>query len=438
MLAFGTAVSTASDHQRALDEAVPAALEELGGSPDLAVCFFTMEHAPAASGIALSLSERTGTSAILGCTAQSVIGGARELEETPGLAVWLARLPEVDVRPFALRVVEVPDGYGVTGWPDLEPDARASVLLLADPFSFPADRFLERLDEECPGLKVVGGMVSGGQERGRHRLLAGTEVLDGGAVGVALTGPVEVRAVVSQGCRPIGSPFAVTRGEGNLVHELGGRPAVDRLRQLLAGLGPDETALLEGGLQVGQVIDEHKASFDRGDFLVRGLLGADPETGAIALGDTVEVGQTLQFHVRDAAAADEELELLLGPVRAWRPKGVLLFACNGRGRGFFGEPDHDASLVAAATGRAPMAGFFAQGELGPVGGRNFVHTFTASLAVFCEPHDPVPALDRAAAADATDTGTVVDLPPDPFPDAPAVPIPEEGPPAPGAPDPEPV
>jgi small ligand-binding sensory domain FIST len=397
MLTFGAAISTAPDHAQALDEVIPAALEQLGGTPDLVVCFFSMEHADAAGGIALSLSERTGTANILGCTAQGVIGDGRELEGEPGLAVWLARLPGVEVRPFGLHVLPLEDGVGIGGWPALPEDDRASVLLLADPYTFPADSFLERLNQEQPGLPVVGGMVSGALEPGRHRLLSGTDVLDGGAAGVALVGPVDIRAVVSQGCRPVGSPFAVTRGEGNIVHELGGRPAVDRLRQMLAGLDKHEQELLRGGgLQVGQVIDEHKASFDRGDFLVRGLLGADPETGSIAVADSVEIGQTLQFHVRDAASADEDLELLLVPVSRWRPRGVLLFSCNGRGRGFFGEPDHDAARVAAATAEAPMAGFFAQGELGPIGGRNFLHTFTASMAVFCEPGDPVPALDRAA------------------------------------------
>src|SRR5215218_7855841 len=358
MLTFGAAISTASDHAQALDEVIPAALEQVGGPPDLVVCFFSMEHADAAGGIALSLSERTGTASILGCTAQGVIGGGRELEGVPGLAVWLARLPGVEVRPFGLRVLPLEDGVGIGGWPDLPDDDQASVLLLAEPFTFPADSFLERLNAEQPGLPVIGGMVSGATEPGRHRLLHGTEVLDGGAAGVALVGPVDLRAVVSQGCRPVGAPFAVTRGEGNVVHELGGQPAVSRLRQMLAG----------------------------------------PETGSIAVADSVEIGQTLQFHVRDAASADEDLELLLVPVSRWRPRGVLLFSCNGRGRGFFGEPDHDAARVAAATAEAPMAGFFAQGELGPIGGRNFLHTFTASMAVFCEPRDPVPALDRAAEA----------------------------------------
>ena len=417
MLAFGAAISTAPDHQRALDEALPTALAQLGAEPHLVVCFFSMHHAPAAAGIALSLSERAGTSAIVGCTADGVIGGARELEEGPALALWLAHLPGVQVRPFGLQVVAVEDGYGIAGWPEPEPGppAAATVLLLADPFSFPAERFLERLNEEQPGLEVVGGMVSGAGEPGGHRLLCGTEVLDAGAVGVALAGPVEVRSVVSQGCRPIGAPFAVTRCDGNVVHELGGRPAVERLRELLGALDPDDAALLRGGLQVGQVIDEHKASFDRGDFLVRGLLGADPHDGSIALGDTVEVGQTLQFQVRDAAAADEDLALLLAPVPGWRPRGALLFACNGRGRGFFGRPDHDAALVAAATGQAPTAGFFAQGELGPVGGRNHLHTYSASLAVFCEPRDPRAARVRRLAEAETATEVAVEPPADPEP-----------------------
>ena len=388
MLEFAAAASTAVDHNEALDEIVPSLLDQLGGVPDLVVCFFSMDHAEAASGIALSLSERLGTSAIVGCTAQAVIGGRKELEGSAGLSVWAARLPGVEVGTFALQVVQVPDGYGVTGWPGFEPDARATVLLLADGFSFPADRFLERLNEEQPGLPVVGGMASGGERPGQHRLVLGTEALQSGAVGVALVGPVEVRTVVSQGCRPIGSPYAVTRGEGNVVEELGGQPAVERLRQLVSNLTPQEQVLVRGGLHVGQVIDEHKAEFGRGDFLIRGLVGADPETGAIAVGDAVELGQTLQFHVRDATAADEDLRLLLDPVAAWNPKGVLLFSCNGRGRGFFGRPDHDAGLLARATGDVPLAGFFAQGELGPVGKRNFVHGYTASMALFCDPSGP--------------------------------------------------
>jgi small ligand-binding sensory domain FIST len=411
LLSFATAVSTADDHQQALDEVIPAVLGALDGPPDLVVCFFSMDHAQAATGIGPALSERTGTANVIGCTAQGVIAGAHELEDGPGLVLWAASLPGVDVEVFGLRLHRL-DGeqLAVSGWPSTEPGANSTALLLADPFSFPADAFLDRLNEQEPTLPVLGGMVSGAMQAGGHRLLAGVGTQDSGAVGVMLTGPVTVRSVVSQGCRPIGRPLAVTRLEGNLVSELGGRPAVERLKETIEGLDTHDQALLRlGGLQVGQVIDEHKADFGRGDFLVRQLAGADPDTGAIAVADDVELGATLQFHLRDAEAADDEFAVLLAPVATWDPKSVLLFSCNGRGERFFGSPDHDAGMVDAATGSVPTAGFFAQGELGPVGGRNFAHSYTASLAVFSEPADPVPAVTAAEATAGEDVDVPLDV-----------------------------
>jgi small ligand-binding sensory domain FIST len=312
MLQFGAAVSTKPGHSEALDEVVPAALATLDGPPDLAVCFVSVDHAEHATSIAMSLSERTGTANLIGCTGDGVISDGRELEAGPAVSLWVARLPGVDVRPFSLRVVSrASDSVAIAGWPVLEHDDPTTVLMLAEPFSFPTDRFLEHLNGERPGLTVIGGLASGGLGPGQHRLLTGgpdaTPVaLSSGAVGVALTGPVEVRTLVSQGCRPIGQPFTVTKGDGNVIHELGGRPAVDRLKELITELDPGDQVLLRGGaLLVGQVVDEQKLDYDRGDFLIRPLAGADPGTGAIALGDEVTVGQTLQFHLRDAAAADE-------------------------------------------------------------------------------------------------------------------------------------
>ena len=205
------------------------------------------------------------------------------------------------------------------------------------------------------------------------------QILDNGAVGVFVDRGVEVRTLVSQGCRPIGKPYVVTRAERNFVEELGGQPALERLQEIAAAASEEDRELLRGGLHVGLVVDEHKAEFERGDFLVRNLLGADRESGALAVGDRVNVGQTVQFHVRDAAAADEDLRELLGGVDA---DAALLFTCNGRGRHLFGTPDHDAGLVEQMLGPIPVAGCFCAGEIGPVGGRNFLHGFTASLALF--------------------------------------------------------
>jgi small ligand-binding sensory domain FIST len=197
----------------------------------------------------------------------------------------------------------------------------------------------------------------------------------------ALLGPgVDVVPIVSQGCRPIGRPLVVTKADSLIVQELAGRPAYQRLLDVVQALSPDEVAVINaGGLHLGQVIDEHKAEFHRGDFLIRNVIGADQESGAIKVGDVIEVGTTVQFHLRDAEAADEDLRSLLSGQEA---DGALLFTCNGRGSRLFDVPDHDAGTAADLLGAPALAGFFCQGEFGPVGGRNFLHGLTASLALF--------------------------------------------------------
>jgi small ligand-binding sensory domain FIST len=193
-----------------------------------------------------------------------------------------------------------------------------------------------------------------------------------------------VRTVVSQGCAPIGRDSVITAAEGNVVFELAGRPAIKRLREDLGALATEQQRLAAtGGVLAGLVIDENRSEYTRGDYLMRGLIGADEETGALAIGEPVRVGQTLRFHVRDARAADEDLrEGLAGVLEGERAAGALLFTCNGRGLNMFPEPDHDARVVAEALEGDSLAGFFCAGEIGPVGGRPFLHGFTATLAVF--------------------------------------------------------
>ena len=251
-------------------------------------------------------------------------------------------------------------------------------MTVADPFSFPGDAFLSRLDEDRPGLTAIGGMASAARGPGGNRLVLDDQVLSEGAVGVLLDQAVGVTTIVSQGCRPIGAPYVVTRAEQNVIFELAGRPAVERLRETAAGLDEGARQLLAHGLHIGRVVDEHRSEFRRGDFLVRNVMGIDESSGALAVGDLVEVGQTVQFHLRDAASADDDLRALLTGASA---DAALLFTCNGRGRHLFGTPDHDAELVDQLLGPLPVTGMFCAGELGPVGGRNFLHGFTASLAL---------------------------------------------------------
>jgi small ligand-binding sensory domain FIST len=242
---------------------------------------------------------------------------------------------------------------------------------------------LERLNAERPGLPLVGGIATGAGGLGAQALIVDEEVYDLGAAGAVLSG-VRVTTLVSQGCAPIGHEAVITRAEGNIVLELAGQPALERLRRELARLPRERQLLAAQGLLTGLVIDENQPEYERGDFLIRGLLGADEEAGALLLGEQVRVGQTLRFHVRDAASADEDLREALAGLGEARAAGALLFTCNGRGTRMFPAPDHDARIVSEALGGPALAGFFCGGEIGPVGGRAFLHGFTATLAVFLE------------------------------------------------------
>ena len=379
MTAFASALSQHPIAATAVGEAAGELLEQLNGEGcDLAVCFASTHHVGAFEDIGPALRDILEPRVLVGGTAVAVVGGPHEVEENPALTVFAARLAGATLTPVTLRVQETPDGTALTGWPSLERPP-ASLLLFADPFTFPVDAFLQRVNRDLPGLQIIGGLASAAGSPGGNRLVLDDHVVDEGAVGVFVDGGIEVRTLVSQGCRPIGRPFVVTRAEQNLIEELGGKPAIERLQELATAATEEERELLRHGLHVGLVVDEHKAEFGRGDFLVRNLLGADESSGALAVGEHVSVGQTVQFHVRDAGAADEDLREMLAGVDA---EAALLFTCNGRGRNLFSVPDHDAGMVENLLGPIPLAGAFCAGEIGPVGGRNFLHGFTASLALF--------------------------------------------------------
>jgi small ligand-binding sensory domain FIST len=378
---IGAALSTDPDPAKATAEAVEEARPLLGGGDvSLAVLVASRQHAPSAEAALEAVRVEAGPERVIGCVAETVVGGRREVEDGPAVAVWLASLPE-PVETFHMEFVRTSEG-GVLGGFRFEDGGPGPYLLIGDPFSFPTDTLLGHVNERVPGTVVMGGMASGGMAPGDTRLFLDERVVDTGAVGARVPG-IGIRALVSQGCRPIGNVYTVTRAEGNVIHELGGRPPLQRLQELVDTLGPEDRELVGRGLHAGRVIDEYKTELERGDFLIRGVIGMDPQSGALAVGDTIEVGETIQFHVRDAATADEDLRTLLegetGPAA-----GALLFTCNGRGSRLFSVPDHDASLVSEKLGGLPLAGFNCAGEIGPVGGKNFLHGFTASIALFVD------------------------------------------------------
>lgn len=384
----GAGLSTLAESGEAATEAAHEAVAALDGAPvDLAVVFASPHHAPAAQAVVDAVHEAAAPAGLIGCVGESILGGSREIEGTPAVSVWLGSIPG-GAETFHMEFVRAGSGGAFAGWVAPRGDEPAgTILMIGDPFTFPVDLLLEHVNGTMRGTPVIGGMASGAAEPGQTTLFHDRSVVRKGAVGAHLPGAVAVRTLVSQGCRPIGDSFVVTRTEDNVVFEIGGRPPLERLREAVATLSAADRELLSRGVHMGRVIDEYKTEFGTGDFLIRGVMGADLGTGAIAVGDRLAVGQTVQFHVRDAATADEELRSLLERSVATlpgSPAGALLFTCNGRGSRMFPTPDHDAQLVSSYLGGVPLAGFFCAGELGPVGGINFLHGFTASLAVFVD------------------------------------------------------
>jgi small ligand-binding sensory domain FIST len=325
------------------------------------------------------------SSTAIGCSAPGVIGAGRGVEAAPAVAVWCAVLPDVHTRSFSLEVMPADHGMAVVGMPEQHPDD-AVAILLADPWSFPVDGFIEQTNDALPGLPIVGGMAAGVGGRGSTRLLVDDRIVDRGAVGVMLGGPVGAKTAVSQGCRPVGPAMTVTAAQNNVILELAGTSAVAKLQEILSNLPPTEQALVSEGLHLGVARDEYVEEHGQGDFLIRGIAGADDGTGGLVVGDLVAVGSTVRFQVRDATAADSDLRETLENFRTTSGlapvEGALLFSCNGRGAHLFGKADHDPQLLRSVLAGQGVAGCFAAGEIGPVGGRNFVHGFTASILAF--------------------------------------------------------
>jgi small ligand-binding sensory domain FIST len=371
------ALSTVRNSETAIGEVLNRVAQGLGDNGgDLAFVFASAHHGDTLARFSRQIRERRLAKHVLGCTGESIIGEDREVEGQTALSLWAIQLPGATLKPIRLEI----DNQEVTG---VVPGTTGTAFLLGDPFSFPADVWLKRLRDESPHLQVIGGMASAAQVPRQNRLVLDDVAYEDGAVAILVQGPVAIQTVVSQGCRPIGRPMIITKADRNLIQELGRRPAVLMLREVFDELSETERERVRQGLHVGRVINEYQDKFDRGDFLVRNVIGAD-ESGGIAITDLVRIGQTVQFHMRDAEAADEDLRSLLETTTGHPPVGALLFSCNGRGSRMFSAPDHDVGALRHRFGPIPVAGFFAMGEIGPVGGQNFVHGFTASVALFGE------------------------------------------------------
>ncbi len=384
---FTVGLSQHADPGIATGEIVGRVLETLGVQPDVAVLFTSGEHMGNTDEIAAAVLELLNPGAFIGTAAVSVAAGEREIEEETAAVLWVGSLGGGNApRARAVRLGGVPDPAAddealAAALDEVHAAGDLSMIVLADPYSYPVDAALGHWAERWPDVSVLGGLSSGAPMPGGNRIVVDGGVHRDGAAALIVGGSATVTHLVSQGCRPIGQPYIITEAEGNVVKSLGGMPPFERLQQVFSKLDPADQRLVQRGLHVGRVTDERKIDFERGDFLIRGVLGADRESGAIAIGDEAPIGATVQFHVRDADTANEDLRAALA--HSPQTEGALLFTCNGRGTHLFDAPHHDASALVDQTS-AEVAGMFCAGEIGPVGARSYVHGFTASMALFSD------------------------------------------------------
>ena len=390
---FASALTTKTDWAEAVEDLGRQIAVELGpAKAELAVMFVHPKFAPQIDDLIEAAQKAVGARHLIGCTGAGIIGIDRELEQEPAISLMVGELPGVQVAPFRVTEKDLAESTGPAYWHfqlELEPAASPQFLMFVDPFTTHAVQLVDALTEAYPQAPMIGGLASGAHQAGENRLFLDGKVYDDGAVGVGLTGKIALRTVVSQGCRPIGEPLIVTRAEKNVIFELGGRPPMKILQEMLPQLPEKDRHLARTALFLGRVINEYRDEYGRGDFLIRNLIDSDRQTGALSVADLMRTGQTVQFQVRDAETADEDLRQLLQKEQRHLlgkpPHGALLFTCLGRGEGMYGTAHHDIRAVQESLGPLPAAGFFCNGEIGPIGQRTFVHGFTSVLGLFTEP-----------------------------------------------------
>ena len=362
--------------------------EGISGQFDLAILFITPWQPYDPKDIYNGLVKKISARHVMCCTCAGIVGAEREIEGRPGASLFLARLPGVIISPFYLNQVQL-EGLRtpeeIYNFFEIYPNENPTFFVLPDPYAFDTNRFLKILNQGYKDAAIVGGLASAATGPGENLLILDGEVYEEGLMGITLSGAVRIETVVSQGCRPVGETFIITKAKDNIIYELGGQPFYKALEEVIKSGTDYDRHLAHESIFIGIAMNENKQKFRRGDFLIRPVMALDPDNGAGAIGDMVAVGQTVQFHLRDAKTASDDLHELLRRQRLkyeQLPKGALVFSCNGRGLGLFKEHHHDIKIIQKHLGPLQAAGFFCSGEIGPVSGINFLHGFTNSMALF--------------------------------------------------------
>ena len=390
---WSSAISEGTTLAAAFDECARELEDGLGElTPHMVAAFVSPHYAPDYETLTALVTERFGDALLVGCSGGGVIGAATEVENRPGLALTAAHLPDVRLTPFHIQYGGLPDG-------DAPPDewgalvdtpvgSDVAFLILADPFSMQGEQLLMGLDYAFPRSAKIGGLASGAHHEGGNALYLGNETHTDGVVGVAFEGDVQIDTVVAQGCRPIGELMHITSSRRNILLEVDGRTPFEALKEIFITLSDRDRELAQHSLFLGVVMDELNDDPQLGDFLIRNIVGVDAQRGALAVGEMLKEGQTVQFHLRDSETSSQDLSALLGQYVAGLPEGgqpeagALLFQCLGRGSYLYGRPDHDTDMFSELVGPVPLTGFFCNGEIGQVGDATFLHGYTSSFGIF--------------------------------------------------------
>ena len=355
----------------------------------LGLVFMTPQFFPHAAQVLEILRVHAQIPLLAGCSSMGLIAGEEEIEESGGLSVALYHLPGADLKTFHFKQADVEQADGPGYWHQktgVTRDHTNGWLVFADPFNFDPENWLRSWNEAYALKPILGGLASGEDNENVTQVYLNGDVFEEGGVAISVGGEVKLVSLISQGCEPIGETWTITKADRNFIHEIGNRPAYQVLVDTFNDLPKEAQKKSRGNLFIGLVVNEYLEEFHRGDFLIRNLLGADPASGSIAVGALPRLGQTLQFQRRDAAAATEDMTALLDRTHRQMAGNIIyggcLCCCNGRGHRLFGQPSHDAALVQKRLGPIGLAGFFCNGEIGPVGDKNFLHGYTASLALF--------------------------------------------------------
>ena len=386
---WASAISESENVEEAVSECAESIKSIVGNSPDLVFVFPSFNFSGQFKDISNALSKHFENSVIMGCSGNGVIGAGREVEHTPGFAMCAAELPEVEITPFHISDSDLPDGDDPPNkWENVlgvSRESRPNFVLLADPFSVRGENLLMGMDYAYPDCKIVGGLASGGTQPGSNALYLNNITYDHGIAGVALSGNIEINTIVAQGCKPIGSLSRITKCERNILQELDGRSPFDILGETYNDLNEADQKLFQNSLFLGVVMDPFESSPGIGDFLIRNIVGANPDAGQLAVGQMLREGQLVQFHLRAAQTSTENLSNMLDEYQStpFGPEtGALMFSCLGRGKYLYEEPDHDTDLFREKIGDLPLTGFFCNGEIGPVSGSTFLHGYTSSFGIF--------------------------------------------------------